>query len=838
MANQFRRKLLFITVFLVILLSYSAYAFLIPSVHAAEISTQEKGLAILNDVVGLDLTEYAAETKEYPQDLYLGILPQDIVDYTLESNESMLRVACTFVNKTLQLIYVSDCDGSPPMTQPVTSVLEMAEGFLSRYYAYSGALYIQEMRSMVDKIDINKNITKTSGNMTLEVIVNQIHTEFIWTFTFNGVQASSKRVSLGFEKGFLKHFIDRWWLYKIDGTDINVDENEAIEIAMNAAKNYSWKVCMGNDTIEVTEFNIVEVGKPTLCFLNAMEEKDARGGDPLTLYPEWYIPLGLDKVYPGGVTGINVGIWADIKEVSYIGAMIFGGAPSSPEAPVNSENSVKPPSNEVSVGEVAPNQTLITWVALPILIAIALGATTVYFRRKKTSRLDNVPKSMFETWRSVLLLIPLTIVSIPIPTANAEPLPEPGGSAITYASTYYQLDYERTAAQQICTDMASRFGQEGYEVTNAYDTGTIKSNVLSWASSKEQGFHRVAIFHFGHGGFLDVGGYLHYDYFDSNGNTIWDYEIYPKTGLGKHFFVFIWTCRQGDLIGYVDGNGRAVGMPYAWTHTNSLSSNGYSSPDSGLYCFIGFENASPALAYRSFRYYTVLAKDFILKFYYYALSLSYSIKDALNLASLYWFGCSFIYCPLYQGFETWWPGNFPGGPPAKWDWGKMRVYGNGDIHLNQYSFKVLAADQYGNYFVNRDVYIDIMHNLANTGSTIDITGGYHTVFVNDFWEPGSTGNRSFFKYYTYGYTKYYLNPAYWYFWKDWTVTAVFELKHCPGDVNGDGIVDIDDAIIVSGVFGSIRGDPEWTSIADLNCDGIVDIDDALIVAINFGEVYW
>jgi hypothetical protein len=50
----------------------------------------------------------------------------------------------------------------------------------------------------------------------------------------------------------------------------------------------------------------------------------------------------------------------------------------------------------------------------------------------------------------------------------------------------------------------------------------------------------------------------------------------------------------------------------------------------------------------------------------------------------------------------------------------------------------------------------------------------------------------------------------------------------PGDVNGDGIVDISDAIIVSSHFletGSLN--------ADINSDGIVDISDAIILSGNF-----
>ena len=45
----------------------------------------------------------------------------------------------------------------------------------------------------------------------------------------------------------------------------------------------------------------------------------------------------------------------------------------------------------------------------------------------------------------------------------------------------------------------------------------------------------------------------------------------------------------------------------------------------------------------------------------------------------------------------------------------------------------------------------------------------------------------------------------------------------PGDVNGDGKVDIIDVAIVVAAFGSYNGHPRWDSPADINHDGRVDI---------------
>jgi hypothetical protein len=55
-----------------------------------------------------------------------------------------------------------------------------------------------------------------------------------------------------------------------------------------------------------------------------------------------------------------------------------------------------------------------------------------------------------------------------------------------------------------------------------------------------------------------------------------------------------------------------------------------------------------------------------------------------------------------------------------------------------------------------------------------------------------------------------------------------------GDINGDFTVDIYDAILLSGTFNTIPGEPTWNPNVDLNSDNIVDIFDAIILANHFG----
>ena len=51
----------------------------------------------------------------------------------------------------------------------------------------------------------------------------------------------------------------------------------------------------------------------------------------------------------------------------------------------------------------------------------------------------------------------------------------------------------------------------------------------------------------------------------------------------------------------------------------------------------------------------------------------------------------------------------------------------------------------------------------------------------------------------------------------------------PGDITGDGFVDVDDMNIIINIMVKKNGNPAYESAADLNHDGVVDIDDLNIV---------
>ena len=57
----------------------------------------------------------------------------------------------------------------------------------------------------------------------------------------------------------------------------------------------------------------------------------------------------------------------------------------------------------------------------------------------------------------------------------------------------------------------------------------------------------------------------------------------------------------------------------------------------------------------------------------------------------------------------------------------------------------------------------------------------------------------------------------------------------PGDLNGDGTVDVFDATILSVAYGSTPDSLYWNASADINNDGIVDVFDAIIISADYGQ---
>src|SRR4030042_1164835 len=90
----------------------------------------------------------------------------------------------------------------------------------------------------------------------------------------------------------LTEFSDDWLLFKVGSTQIDVSKEQAVLIAKNAAKSYSWTV----SGTKVSNFQILD--NP----VSAHFYPKPGDSDIFTLYPYWYVTFYLDTTYPGGVS--------------------------------------------------------------------------------------------------------------------------------------------------------------------------------------------------------------------------------------------------------------------------------------------------------------------------------------------------------------------------------------------------------------------------------------------------------------------------------------------------------------------------------------------------------
>ncbi len=108
-------------------------------------------------------------------------------------------------------------------------------------------------------------------------------------------------------------------LTKVGSTEVKISEEQAVNIAKEYLKTFSWKANDGSEElVEVKDFKVL--ASPVKAKLS-MQPRES-----FELYPYWYVELVLDKVYQGSVNSIHVGLWADTGTVAYCQEISAGAA--------------------------------------------------------------------------------------------------------------------------------------------------------------------------------------------------------------------------------------------------------------------------------------------------------------------------------------------------------------------------------------------------------------------------------------------------------------------------------------------------------------------------------
>jgi hypothetical protein len=329
------------------------------------------------------MTKYDTSLALYDQSIGIGNAPEEHVRYILENTGGNAEVTCLFRDNKLALCMVD----APPnasliYTQNSHDILTSARGIMERYQTFTGDSSITEMLTALDAVDAVGNLTKTVGNVKLEITStsNTHMIMFDFKHTYNDVYYNEIQFSYD-DLGFT--FADYFSRYKMGSTDVKILEQQAIDSAIKCVKAYSYEAVggsEGNETkVMISDFKVNK--ERTTAELLPGE----RGS---LLYPCWKVEVALDDLYPGNVYAFSVQIWADNGEVLNCIPLAVGYTP--PEDTQNNglnalstDNPTPPVSNDQKADT---GIDLITVsIATALLVLILTVAAMIVYRKKKAN---------------------------------------------------------------------------------------------------------------------------------------------------------------------------------------------------------------------------------------------------------------------------------------------------------------------------------------------------------------------------------------------------------------------------------------------------------------------
>ena len=331
-------------------------------------AAQVKAMNFIENVMSVDLSKYTidlqissimdgvplANDNRKITDLMYALTP-------LEGNgdEDVIKVIFTFEKDVLTSYFTS------PVTSQVITNTQYAnqnaavKGFLEKYQTYTNI--DSSNLIMIDDVDLTKNSTITNENTKLVVLANSFwgieQATLRWTYTVNGADYTALEIGVN-TNGAVISVYDTRALYTIGDTSINISKEQAIDIALENLKDYSYDMF---DGVVVSDFKVSRDNIVATLVTGPVDYE---------LRPYWDLRMMLDEVYPGGVQGITAFIGANKGEVISYSNMAFGGDYTDNTNYTDSEPT-------------SPNYTLTAVMVAVIVAAIAVVTIGLMTKRKR-----------------------------------------------------------------------------------------------------------------------------------------------------------------------------------------------------------------------------------------------------------------------------------------------------------------------------------------------------------------------------------------------------------------------------------------------------------------------
>ncbi|MCL2134057.1 MAG: hypothetical protein FWH37_00635 [Candidatus Bathyarchaeota archaeon] len=288
-------------------------------------TAQEEAVNIIQNVMQLDLSKYNLNLKinSIMDGIPLSNIDRKITNllYALTPNEgngnenSALEVSFSFEKDVLTSYLITPLDSQVITTTNYANRHDAIVDFLEKYQQTTN-INSNNLITMLNSANLSKNSTTTQENTKLDVLVSTFwgteQTQLKWAHTINGADYTKLEISVNTNNHIISVY-DTRALYTIGDTSINVSKEQAIDIALENLKGYSYDMY---DDVVVTDFKVSRSNVVATLVTSPVGYE---------LRPYWDVRMMLDEVYPGNVHGIAVGIWANTGEFSAYSNMAYGG---------------------------------------------------------------------------------------------------------------------------------------------------------------------------------------------------------------------------------------------------------------------------------------------------------------------------------------------------------------------------------------------------------------------------------------------------------------------------------------------------------------------------------
>jgi hypothetical protein len=583
------------------------------SVTVTSSQAQQTVVTFVNQVAGINMNNYNIASFNVSTSQVLGSQKQQTCISAVISNaQRSMGIAMILIEGKVRFYDLSLLSGTLEGAQlSIADSLSATKRAIGNYQAYFNASYCTGFDKIIPETIQAQNLTINDKDTTLNIQyfgdpVSQLEFAKLDWYQTNGLNVPAQSVQATVSKtGIITSFADNLGLYKVATTNVAISKEQAIQIATPYINAYTMQNNREIETINAT--------------LGYTTDFNGSRGDSYLIYPQWEI----SAIFEGSnsdVYGYNVLVWADNGQVRHEGAQ------------ANYQT--------VSTSSTLDN-TAMTIIAIIVIAPFVVGIA--YIR----SRSGNRWWKNRATFRigSVLVMVAALSSLLMVQPCFAYP-------STIFGSTYNVPQYEVDLQTTITNYISSCFQSAGLTTYNWHGSSTTANNFYIGAYDHGEAYSLV--FHIGHG--TNQGGYA---IIDNSGNWVSSTNIYDNSvsqSYGHVKFALLWSCYQGNEIG---------GMPRAWLHTTSISSDGYFIPDTSCQEFIGFNGPAPYLD-NEYDGQDQAGYCLLYGFYYYALTQGFNTHAALDASTQILWQVDFCNSIFYQGL--------PSGA-------HMVVYGQGNLYI-------------------------------------------------------------------------------------------------------------------------------------------------------------